>query len=189
MLAPALQAALVKSFPGLELRPETPADVDFLIALYTSTRWQELAPVEWPDAAKQDFLAQQCQLQHAHYLQHYVGAELLVLRADHSALSQFGLAAQVAPSAACGTELKPIGRLYCRRGASEIRLMEIALLPQFCGRGIGGVLIQALQAEASAAALALNLHVEPTNPAQRLYRRLGFHRLEQRGVYDFLSWP
>jgi len=32
------------------------------------------------------------------------------------------------------------------------------------------------------------LHVEPDNPAQRLYQRLGFRLIENRGVYDFLGW-
>jgi ribosomal protein S18 acetylase RimI-like enzyme len=34
----------------------------------------------------------------------------------------------------------------------------------------------------------VTLHVEPLNPAQRLYRRLGFRLLEDRGVYHFLEW-
>lgn len=185
----ALQMALARAFPGLGLRAETESDRDFLVALYTSTRWQELAPVAWPEAAKRDFLAQQCRLQHAHYLQHYGGAEMLLLVADRSAMTRMGLAAEQSAAMVRIGDSEPVGRVYYRGGDTEIRLMDIALLPPYCGRGIGSVLLKALQTEASTAAIELNLHVEPNNPAQRLYQRLGFHLVEQRGIYDFLSWP
>jgi hypothetical protein len=30
--------------------------------------------------------------------------------------------------------------------------------------------------------------VEKFNPARRLYDRLGFHKTEDRGVYDLMQW-
>jgi ribosomal protein S18 acetylase RimI-like enzyme len=187
-LAPELQAALVKLDRGLGLRAETEDDLDFLIALYTSTRWEELAPAPWPDAAKHAFLAEQARLQHAHYLQHYAGAEMLLITAPLAAVS-------IDSSGENGLWLDPaapdralIGRIYLRAGASEIRLMEIALLPAERGAGIGQCLVAALQHLAQARSLDLTLHVEPNNPAQRLYQRLGFSLIEQRGIYDFLGW-
>lgn len=187
-LAPTLARALDLHSPGAGLRSETVDDLDFQVALYTSTRWEELAPIAWPDSAKREFLGQQARLQHAHYLEHYKGAELLVITAP------------VAPSSAiAGTPeeiwLDPadsgrmlIGRIYLRSGSTEIRLMDIALLPPHRGKGIGCALIEALQVESVARAAGITLHVEPNNPAQRLYQRLGFALIEQRGVYDFLGY-
>ncbi len=162
-----LEQALVGHDERLRLRLETAQDADFVIALYTDVRWEELRPVEWPEAAKREFLAQQSRLQSAHYREHYPGAELLLI-----------LRGEV-----------PIGRLYLRAGASEVRLMDIALLGTECGHGIGGTLMRALQAHVEQQGLQLTLHVEPTNPAQRLYQRLGFRLIENRGIYDFLGWP
>jgi ribosomal protein S18 acetylase RimI-like enzyme len=42
--------------------------------------------------------------------------------------------------------------------------------------------------EARAAGCAVRLHVESYNPAQRLYLRLGFVRLDTNGVYDRMEW-
>jgi len=150
---------------GLHFRPVEPADREFLGELYWDVRREELAPVAWPDQAKRDFVSQQYDLQHAHYVKNYPGADLLLI--------------------AHGGE--SIGRVYVYRSAREIRLMDIALAPGWRNRGIGTRLIQELIAEATARRHALTLHVEPNNPAQRLYRRFGFRLIEQRGVYDFLG--
>ena len=82
----------------------------------------------------------------------------------------------------------PRGRVYVHATAAEIRLMEIALLPTERNRGIGSAIVRRLQEEARDRGVQLTLHVEPDNPAQRLYRRLGFRLIENRGVYDFLGW-
>ena len=34
----------------------------------------------------------------------------------------------------------------------------------------------------------LRIHVERFNPALRLYERLGFHPIADRGVYLFMEW-
>jgi ribosomal protein S18 acetylase RimI-like enzyme len=186
-LAPALASALSLSQPGIGLRVETAADLDFQVALYTSVRWEELAPVEWPDQAKRDFLAQQARLQHAHYLEHYPGAELLVITAPVALAADSSDAENLWIDAAA-PERASIGRIYLRSGKTEIRLMDIALFPPYRAQGIGRCLIETLQSEGAARAMDVTLHVEPTNPAQRLYQRLGFTLIEQRGVYDFLGW-
>lgn len=151
---------------GLRFRPVEPGDREFLGELYWDVRREELAPIDWPEQAKRDFVQQQYDLQHAHYVKNYPGADLLLI--------------------AHGDE--SIGRVYVFRSAREIRLMDIALAPAWRNRGIGTRLIEELIDEASRRGHALTLHVEPNNPAQRLYRRFGFRLIEQRGVYDFLGW-
>lgn len=166
-LLPQLRDALRCIDPTLGLRVEADADVAFIEGLYADTRRDELAPLPWPDAAKRDFLAGQCRLQRNHYRQHYVGAELLVIELGE----------------------QPIGRLYVHATAHEIRIMDIALLHDRQRRGIGHALVSAVQAQAATRGTPVTLHVEPTNPAQRLYARLGFTLIENRGVYDFVGWP
>jgi hypothetical protein len=84
---------------------------------------------------------------------------------------------------------RPGAGLYVARWPDAIRIMDIALLPAFHGRGVGTHLLGDLQSEASAAGRPLRIHVERFNPALNLYARLGFHLVEDRGVYLFLEWP
>ena len=71
---------------------------------------------------------------------------------------------------------QPVGRLYVARWSDEIRIVDIALLSDYCNRGIGTTLLRGLQSEAAAAGKPLRIHVERFNPALRLYERLGFRR-------------
>ena len=104
--------------------------------------------------------------QHAHYQEHYAGAAFDVILVDG----------------------QPAGRLYVAREEDEIRIVDIALLPDFCNRGIGTTLLRGLQSEAAAAGKPLRIHVERFNPALRLYERLGFREIADRGVYLFMEW-
>jgi ribosomal protein S18 acetylase RimI-like enzyme len=62
------------------------------------------------------------------------------------------------------------------------------LLPAYCSRAIGTTLLRGLQSEAAAAGKPLRIHVERFNPALRLYERLGFTPIADRGVYLFMDW-
>ena len=85
-------------------------------------------------------------------------------------------------------EGQAVGRLYVSRWSEEIRVVDTALLPDFCNRGIGTTLLRQLQAEAQASGKPLRIHVERFNAALRLYERLGFRQVEDKGVYLFLEW-
>ena len=84
---------------------------------------------------------------------------------------------------------EPAGRLYVNRGRSEIRIVDIALLPEHRGNEIGTALLRDLLAEADAAGKRVTIHVERLNPALGLYDRLGFSVAEDKGVYLFLERP
>ena len=45
-----------------------------------------------------------------------------------------------------------------------------------------------LQREVRGRGVPLTIHVERFNPALRLYERLGFEAIEDKGVYLFLEW-
>ena len=151
---------------GLTFRPIADADRPFLARVYASTRTEELAAVPWTEEEKAGFLLMQFEAQHTHYQTHYTGADWLVVE----------LAAQ------------PIGRLYIARWPREHRLIDIALLPEFCGQGFGTALLCDLRDEVGAAGKALTIHVEKNNPAMRLYRRLGFVPIGEHGIYELMQW-
>jgi RimJ/RimL family protein N-acetyltransferase len=152
---------------GLRFRPIADADLGFLCDLYASTREAELAPVPWPPAAKRAFLEQQFAAQHAFYHDAYKDSDFLLILHDEN----------------------PIGRIYVHRMPGKICVVDITLLSAHRGHGIGTALFAELIDEARATSGEINLHVEPNNPAQRLYTRLGFRLVEHREVYDYLVLP
>lgn len=151
--------------PGITLREERDGDTPFLVDLYHGTREQELSGVDWTQAQKRAFVRGQYELQRNHYRLHYPGAEFLVVEASGQAA----------------------GRLQLRLGASEVRLMEITLAPSRRSQGKGTALTRLVLDFAASRGLPVRLHVEPFNPALRLYQRLGFHLLEIRGIYQFMA--
>ena len=89
------------------------------------------------------------------------------------------------PSAQCSiieVQGVPAGRLYADRCKTEIRIIDIALLPEHRRAGIGTKLLRELQDEARTAGKALTIHVEKFNPALGLYHRPGFQLIEDKGV-------
>ncbi len=152
--------------PGITLRNETADDLSWLADLYAETRAAELAPVPWPEDAKRAFLLDQFRCQHAHYTSVYADADFLVVEREGA----------------------PIGRLYIHRGQRQNNIVDIALVAAERGRGLGTALVGRVMAEAARDNAELTLHVEFNNPAQRLYARLGFRLIEDRGVYHYLGW-
>ncbi|POF29617.1 GNAT family N-acetyltransferase [Roseibium marinum] len=141
-------------------------DLPFLAALYRSTRETELARTSWPEPEKQAFIAMQFEAQHRHYQTHYPAALWLIVEQEGTA----------------------VGRLYLERWTSEHRIIDVALIPEARGRGIGGAILRDLMEEAANAGKAVSIHVEKENPAMSLYSRLGFVKREDKGVYDLLDW-
>jgi ribosomal protein S18 acetylase RimI-like enzyme len=83
---------------------------------------------------------------------------------------------------------RPAGRLYVDRRPTDIRIVDIALLPEFRGVGTGRLLIRRLQDEAAATGRTVSIHVEVHNRAAALYRRLGFVVAAELGVYRRMEW-
>ncbi len=148
------------------LRPVQTEDDAFLFQVSASTRAEEMALVDWSQEQKQAFLEMQFNAQRQHYLAYYPDARYHIILRD-----------QVS-----------IGRLIVNRSDEEILVIDIALLQEHRGAGIGTDLIRELQAEAAQTGKPLRLHVEVFNPAQRLYARLGFVKIAELGVYYELEW-
>jgi GNAT superfamily N-acetyltransferase len=114
---------------------------------------------------KQAFLTAQFEAQHAYYQEHYPQAAFLAVL----------------------HEGQPIGRLYLDRWPDQLRIVDIALLPEYRGQGIGTAILEAILSDGQRLALPVSIHVERLNPALRLYTRLGFRQIADKGVYYLLE--
>jgi len=145
------------------LRPVTREDEPLLLELYGSTRQEELALTNWDAAQRQAFLRMQFDAQQTHYAAHYPEGEHMAILADG----------------------EPVGRLYVADTSGEIRILDITILPQHRGAGIGTLVIEELMREAETLGKPLTIYVESYNPSLRLFERLGFVKTGEQG-YSFL---
>jgi ribosomal protein S18 acetylase RimI-like enzyme len=151
---------------AVALRPATEADREFLLAVYGSSRDEELSHVAWAEGQREAFLRLQFDLQDAEYHRVNPSASFDVIEVGG----------------------RPAGRLYVGRRPGHLRIVDIALLPEFRGAGLGRRLIAELQEEAGASGCVVSIHVEVHNRAARLYERLGFVGDEVVGVYRRMQW-
>ncbi len=158
---------IIQTITGLTFRPECDDDLDFLHRLYASTRSREMDLIDWSNEQKNLFLQSQFQTQRSYYLAHFPDCCFDVIERERVA----------------------IGRLYVAYWPHEIRLIDIALLPEHRGRGLGGRILQAILDQATAAGKSVSLYVEKINPALHLYQRLGFEpRGEDEGISQMMIW-
>ena len=154
---------LSKPRSGISLRPAGADDRDFLLRVYASTREEELRLLAWSADQKEAFVRMQFEAQDAYYREHYHPATFDVVEVDG----------------------ERVGRLYVARWGDELRIVDVALLPEHRGRGIGTSLLRALLREAEGK--RVSIHVERHNPAKRLYERLGFTESADHGVYVLME--
>ena len=150
---------------AVTLRSAAAEDQAFLVRVYASTREEELAITSFSEAQKKAFLSQQFAAQDRTYHENYTGATYDVIELDG----------------------EPAGRLYVARWDEEIRIMDISLLPEYRGHGVGTQLLRQLLDEAALTSRRLSIHVEKLNPARRLYERLGFAEAADKGVYVLME--
>lgn len=152
------------------LRCATPEDRDLLLRVYASTRAEEMARTGWDESTCSGFVAMQFEAQDRHYRAHFPNAQCSVIE-----------------FAASGKRV-PVGRLWIDRRAGSIHVLDIALLPDFRGQGLGTACLRRLTAEAAARQVPLTVKVEFFNPARRWYERLGFVPQSEHGMHVQMSW-
>jgi ribosomal protein S18 acetylase RimI-like enzyme len=151
---PSRWEAPIQGAPAVALRDADSADLPFLRRLYASSRAAELAAIPWPESARQAFCDSQFDLQHQHYVTHFVSADFLIVLQGHV----------------------QIGRLYLHEADRILTIVDILLDDAVRGQGLGSALLRRLQQEVRERAFdALTLQVLITNhAARRLYERHGF---------------
>lgn len=146
----------------VRLRPVQPGDEEFLLRVYASSRADEMAQVNWDEAQKMAFLRSQFEAQHRQYFERFPDAEYNVILFKG----------------------QPAGRLWIGKAPEQIRLLDIAVLPEYQNQGVGAVLVKALMAEAEEAGKPLRHMVFKLNTAAlRFYERLGFSAVEDTGMH------
>jgi GNAT superfamily N-acetyltransferase len=152
---------------SVSVRPVTPDDDEFLLAVYTSTRADELAQVEWQPGQKEMFVRWQFELQRKEYDTRYPDARYEVILVDN----------------------QPAGRIWIGEDETQIRLLDIGLLEEFQNRGVGTLLLKQLIAEAAAKnKLLRHMVFVLNNNAHRFYERLGFVVIDDVGGYKHMEW-
>jgi ribosomal protein S18 acetylase RimI-like enzyme len=134
--------------------------------LYESTRLEELKHFPFDEHQRKAFLDQQFGAQYQHYQLHYPTCERNIVEKDG----------------------QPIGRLWIDEWRDQIRLVDIAFMPEFRGSGIGTKLLRDVLERGAKAGKDVTIHVEAYNPALRLYERLGFRKVDTNGVYYLMRW-
>ena len=153
---------------GIVLRPAIDDDRAFERVLFEAARPDAALLAAWPEAARKPFLDQQFQFQTAHYAWAYPDADRFIVVADD----------------------KPIGRLILSRASDAWCVVDIALMPDRRGTGLGTRLLQGVQsAAAQARASTVQLTVDMHNPARRLYERLGFAAVDEAIPNVVMAWP
>ena len=158
------------SDPLLHIRTITADDEESLCQIYSSTRTEELAQLtDWTSNQKETFLRSQFTAQHSYYQNNYKDANFWAIE----------YRSQI------------IGRLYLHlnyEGAS-MRIIDIALLPEWRNRGIGKQILLEVMELAGNMNRSVTIHVETFNRAMKLYKKLGFELVSQtNGVYHLLEW-
>jgi len=149
------------------LRPVTPEDEEFLIALYAGTRAEDLAQAEWAEGQQEIFVRWQFELQRREYSARFLNAhhDVIVVEGERA------------------------GRTWVGSDEKQIRLLDIALLKEFQNRGVGTLLLRRLMDQATQAGKPLRHMVFVlNNDAHRFYERLGFVVIEDLGAYKHMEW-
>lgn len=144
-------------------RPRAAGDEAHLREVFAATRADEVAGWGWPGAAVRAFLVMQ-----------FDARERSLAGLDDRVVEVHGV---------------PAGRLVLDESGPALRLVDMALLPEFRGAGLGGELLARLCARADAEGRSIELHVLGGSPVVGLYQRWGFAAGAPEGVYQPMTRP
>ena len=149
----------------IQLRTVEEKDAAFIEAVYRTTREAELNLTNWSEYQKSAFISMQSAAQLADYKTKFPGARFQVIIYNK----------------------KDAGRFFTGETENEIRLLDITVLPEFTGKGIGTTLLQHLIQRSNKVQKKISLHVISSNPALKLYQRLGFVHIKNEGFRYYME--
>ncbi len=149
----------------IQLRPVEEKDTAFIEAVYRSTREAELNLTNWSEYQKSAFINMQSTAQLTDYKTKFPGARFQVIIYNK----------------------KDAGRFFTCETEDDIRLLDITILPEFIGKGIGTNLLHRLIQRSNKVQKKISLHVIASNPALKLYQRLGFVHIKNDGFYRYME--
>lgn len=151
---------------GLYLRPSTAADKPFLEKLHHSTR-QDLQLIDGEKDFIESIVDMQFKAQTQGYGNQFPNAMYFIIEKHR----------------------EPIGKATIDFGHNEVRLIDIAFIPQARGKGFGKTVIQSFQIAAAQCGVPMVLTVEQQNwQAKRLYFSLGFLQESVTPPYELMVW-
>lgn len=156
----------VERISAYSLHPVQEGDEALLLKIYACSRADEMALVPWDAAQKQAFLQMQFAAQQKHYRAYFPNASHDLILVDS----------------------EPVGRIYVDRRETEIRILDLTLLPEARGRGIGTPILQDLMKEASETKVPLTIYVESFNRSLGLFQRLSFVKTDESGASWLMEW-
>lgn len=149
----------------IQLRAVEEKDTAFIEAVYRTTREAELNLTNWSEYQKSAFISMQSTAQLTEYKTKFPGARFQVIIYNK----------------------KDAGRFYTCESENEIRLLDITILPEFTGQGIGTNLLHRLIQRSNKVQKKISLHVIASNPALKLYQRLGFVQIKKDGFRYYME--
>ena len=160
-MRPLLNAWLTATGLRVSLRPLGEDDDAFARRVFAATRGDGFRHAGLPAVDLENLIELQRRAQLSQYHARFPDADVDVVIADG----------------------EPVGYWQIHRGVDRFTLIDVALLPEASGQGIGSCLVGEFLNEAAAAGKPVSCHVERHNPAARLWRRLGFRVVNDDGVY------
>ncbi len=146
---------------SINLIPADESDTSFLIELYASTRVEEMAVVPWSEEQKLSFLQMQFDAQNLYYRERYPNASFDIIKLND----------------------EPVGRFYLAELANEIRIIDLAFLPQRFDREIFVKLIEKVLRKGAAIGQPVQIYLESFNPLAEIFSDLGFQKVGEHGIY------
>ncbi|TWT81902.1 Acetyltransferase (GNAT) family protein [Planctomycetes bacterium CA13] len=156
---------------SLRLQRIQRADHEFLFAVFCGTR-PDVMQAELSPSQTLHFLRMQFQAQHNYYHEAFPNADYsVVLLGD------------------VGSRHSKIGRLYVDHRYDEIRILDIALLPEFQSRGFGTAIVRAVIDRGWVERKPIRIHVELFSRQIRFYDRLGFQKIGEIPTHQLMEHP
>jgi ribosomal protein S18 acetylase RimI-like enzyme len=146
-------------------RTMTPEDEPFVRNLIITTVADELAAWAWPEALRAQLLEMQYKGRRQAIDDGYTDAERQIILLDE----------------------QPVGWVVVLTGEQDTHIIDIAIMPDQRGKGIGGTVLGEIIAASDCRGKSTRLSVNITNRAAHLYERLGFRRIGGDEVQHFLE--